>query len=79
MKTGSEGIVKNEGKEVPEKVDANPSFWSKVSIFEVFDSDMDCTVFSDCIWSGASHGDIGKAVACTWCEVYGVFANRIFI
>lgn len=38
---------------------------------------MDRTVFSDCIWPGASHGDIGKAVACTWCEVYGVFANRI--
>ncbi len=29
-KTGSEEIVKNEEKEVPEKVDANSSFWSKV-------------------------------------------------
>ena len=32
-KTGSEEIVKNEGKEVPEKVDGNPSFWSKVKYF----------------------------------------------
>lgn len=32
-KTGSEEIVKNEGKEIPEKVDANPSFWSKVKYF----------------------------------------------
>ena len=72
-KTGSEEIVKNEEKEVPEKVVKGKAF------FEIFDSDMDRTVFSDCIWPGASHGDIGKAVACTWCEVYGVFANRIFV
>ena len=32
-KTGSEEIVKNEEKEVPEKVDANSSFWSKVKHF----------------------------------------------
>lgn len=32
-KTGYEEIVKNEEKEVPEKVDANSSFWSKVKHF----------------------------------------------
>ena len=32
-KTGSEELVKNEEKEVPEKVDANSSFWSKVKHF----------------------------------------------
>ena len=35
-KTGSEEIVMNDEKEVPEKVDANSSFWSMVKLFLKF-------------------------------------------
>ena len=79
-KTGSEEIVKNEEKEVPEKVDANSSFWSKVKHFLKYSiQTWIARCFLIAFGPGASHGDIGKAVACTWCEVYGVFANRIFV